>query len=171
MGPFSYPQPPASSITQQATYLGRRALVGGAAAAAAFGSLGRSARAASLAAQPSPLSTLEKPTPLEDVTHYNNFYEFNTGKTDPAANSSSFQPRPWSIQVDRLVNKPRSFDLDTLMSLAPLEERIYRMRCVEAWSMVIPWIGLPLNALLKQVEPQGSAKYMAFESVVRPAEM
>lgn len=169
MGSFRHPQPPASLITPQAVYLRRRTLLGG--AAAAFAGLGGSANATSLATQPSSLSTVMKPTSLQDVTHYNNFYEFGTGKTDPAANSGSFLPRPWSVQVDGLVDKPCTFDLDTLMSLAPLEERVYRMRCVEAWSMVIPWVGLPLSALLKQVEPQGSAKYVAFESVVRPAEM
>jgi len=169
MSSFRYPQPSASLITPQAVYLRRRTLLGG--AAAAFAGLGGSANATSLATQPSSLSTVMKPTSLQDVTHYNNFYEFGTGKTDPAANSGSFLPRPWSVQVDGLVDKPCTFDLDTLMSLAPLEERVYRMRCVEAWSMVIPWVGLPLSALLKQVEPQGSAKYVAFESVVRPAEM
>ena len=168
MRPFRYPQPLASSITPQGTYLQRRALLGGAAAAAAFGSR---AKAAPLAAKPSPLSTGERQTSLQDVTHYNNFYEFGTGKEDPAANAGSFQPRPWTVQVDGLVGKPRTFDLDALMALAPLEERIYRMRCVEAWSMVIPWSGVPLSALLGQVEPLGSAKYVAFESVVRPSEM
>ena len=171
MGSFRYPQPPASSITPHGVYLRRRALLGGGMAAAALGSLGGSARADTLPAKPSPLSTDEKPTSLEDVTHYNNFYEFGTGKEDPAANAGGFQPRPWSVRVEGLVGKPRTFDLDALMALAPLEDRIYRMRCVEAWSMVIPWIGLPLGALLRQVEPQGSAKYVAFESVVRPKEM
>src|SRR5690606_30155451 len=93
-----------------------------------------------------------------------------TGKGDPSANSGDFQPEPWTIEVDGLVGKPQKFDLDSLRGF-PLEDRIYRMRCVEAWSMVIPWVGFPLAALLARVEPLGSAKYVAFETVVRPEEM
>ena len=165
-----YPQPPASAITPRNLYLRRRELLA-AAAAAAIGIPTRPARASALSAKLGTFSTDEKQTPLEDVTHYNNFYEFGTGKEDPAENSDSFKPLPWTLQVDGLVAKPRTFDIQTLMSSMPLQERIYRMRCVEAWSMVIPWIGFPLSALLKQVEPQGSARYVAFETVVRPSQM
>ncbi len=104
------------------------------------------------------------------MTSYNNFYEFGSGKSDPARNSGDFKPEPWALEVGGLVAKPKSFDLDALRGLG-LEERVYRMRCVEAWSMVIPWIGLPISALLDQVEPLASAKYVAFETVVRPEEM
>jgi len=109
-------------------------------------------------------------TPEKDATTYNNFYEFGTGKGDPAANSANFKPAPWTMKIDGLVGKPREFGLEELLAF-PLEERIYRMRCVEVWSMVIPWVGFPLAALLDKVEPLGSAKYVAFETVVRPEEM
>ena len=110
----------------------------------------------------SPFSTTEEKTPLKTVTTYNNFYEFGTDKSDPAQNADVMAVRPWSVRVEGLVNRPRTFDIDTLIKLAPLEERIYRLRCVEGWSMVIPWLGFPLATLLKQVEPQGSAKYVQF---------
>ncbi|MCQ8239638.1 protein-methionine-sulfoxide reductase catalytic subunit MsrP [Rhizosaccharibacter radicis] len=171
MQPFRYPQPAPSEITPRACFLARRHLLAGAGMAAATAMLPRSSRAATLSGKPSPLSTDAKQTPLEDVTHYNNFYEFGTDKGDPAANSGSFKPMPWTVTVDGLVNKPRTIDVGELLRTMPLEERIYRMRCVEAWSMVIPWIGFPLAALLKQVDPQAAAKYVAFTSVVRPAEM
>jgi sulfoxide reductase catalytic subunit YedY len=102
------------------------------------------------------------------VTTYNNFYEFGTDKADPAANAHVMQTRPWTLRVEGLAGKPRTFDIDEILRLAPLEERIYRLRCVEAWSMVIPWVGFPLAALLKQVEPQGSAKYVEFISHYDP---
>ena len=93
-------------------------------------------------------STSEKQTPLNDITHYNNYYEFSTDKYEPAELAKNFNPRPWTVKVEGLVNKPKTFDIDTLLKLH-LEERIYRMRCVEGWSMVIPWIGFPLSALLE----------------------
>jgi sulfoxide reductase catalytic subunit YedY len=113
----------------------------------------------------------EKLTSLEDVTHYNNYYEFGTDKADPAHYANTLRPSPWQVQVGGQVNKPRTFDLDSIMKIAPLEERIYRHRCVEAWSMVIPWIGFPLNALLKQVEPNAKAKYVAFQTLYDPKQM
>ncbi|HJV28501.1 MAG TPA: protein-methionine-sulfoxide reductase catalytic subunit MsrP [Aromatoleum sp.] len=116
----------------------------------------------------SPLSTDEAQTPFKSVTTYNNYYEFGTEKEDPAENAGKLQVRPWTVRVEGLVGKPRTFDIDDLIKLAPLEERIYRLRCVEAWSMVIPWLGFPLSALLKQVEPQGSAKYVQFVSHYDP---
>ena len=112
----------------------------------------------------SPLSTGEKLTPYKDVTTYNNFYEFGTDKAQPAALAKGFRTTPWTVTVEGAVAKPRRFDLDVIMKLAPLEERIYRMRCVEGWSMVIPWIGFPLSALLNAVEPTSKAKYVAFQS-------
>ncbi|HUY02378.1 MAG TPA: protein-methionine-sulfoxide reductase catalytic subunit MsrP [Rhodocyclaceae bacterium] len=115
-------------------------------------------------ARNSPFNTTEKQTPYQDVTHYNNFYEFGTDKTDPAERAQALKTRPWQVVIEGLVQRPKTYAIDDLIRLAPLEERIYRMRCVEGWSMVIPWIGLPLAALLKQVEPLGSAKYVEFIS-------
>ncbi len=162
------PALPASEITPQSVYFGRRAFLGGAAAAAALGAV--PAWAQTLSYKPGAIVTDEKQTSLKDVTTYNNFYEFGTGKGDPAANSGKFKPTPWKLEIGGMVAKPVTLDHDDLLKM-PLEERVYRMRCVEAWSMVIPWIGFPLSALLDRVEPLGSAKYVAFETVVRPDEM
>lgn len=112
----------------------------------------------------SPYGKGEILTSFEDVTHYNIYYEFGTGKVDPAINSGSFNPNPWTIQIEGAVKSPKSISLEQLMKLAPLEERIYRMRCVEGWAMVIPWIGLPLKKLIDRAEPTGNAKYIAFIS-------
>lgn len=106
----------------------------------------------------------EKLTPYDAVTGYNNFYEFGTGKEDPARNAKNFRTRPWTVRIEGEVLKPRTLDIDEVMRVAPLEERIYRHRCVEGWSMVVPWIGFPLAELLKQVQPTSNAKYVAFES-------
>ena len=158
-----------AEITDERFYLNRRHFMG-----AAVGGLlmtqAIEARAASLDYKAGAVTVDEPMTPEKDVTSYNNFYEFGTGKGDPAANAGNFKPTPWTIKVDGLVAKPKEFGLEELIAL-PQEERIYRMRCVEAWSMVIPWVGFPLSALLDQVEPLGSAKYVAFETVVRPEEM
>lgn len=113
----------------------------------------------------------DKLTSLKDVTHYNNFYEFGTGKEDPAENAGTLPVRPWTVQVGGLCHKPRQFGIEDLLKFAPLEERIYRMRCVEGWSMVIPWIGFQLGALLRAVEPQGSARYVAFTTLDDPKTM
>ena len=107
---------------------------------------------------------VDKITPLDVITHYNNFYEFGTDKEDPSRNAGNFRTSPWMVKIEGEVAKPKTLDLDEIMKLAPLEERIYRHRCVEAWSIVVPWIGYPLNALLKQVEPTSKAKFVAFES-------
>jgi len=116
----------------------------------------------------SPLSTAEAMTPLRKVLEYNNFYEFGSSKGDPSLYAHKLPIRPWTVTIDGLVHKPRTLDIDQLLKLAPLEERIYRLRCVEAWSMVIPWVGYALSTLLKQVEPLGSAKYVRFESYYDP---
>jgi sulfoxide reductase catalytic subunit YedY len=131
----------------------------------------RAAAAAKLAAIKGPFSTDEKPTPFADVSTYNNFYEFGTGKDQPSKNAGSLKTSPWSIHVEGAVAKPEVFDLDDIMKLAPLEERIYRHRCVEAWSIVVPWIGFPLNALIKAVEPTAKAKFVAFQSLYDPKHM
>jgi sulfoxide reductase catalytic subunit YedY len=113
----------------------------------------------------------EPMTPLERVGNYNNFYEFTTDKEAVAAAAMGFVARPWTVAVDGMVHKPKVFDLDEVLRLGPLEERVYRMRCVEAWSMVIPWAGLPLSRLLDRVEPMGGAKYVAFQTLHDPARM
>jgi sulfoxide reductase catalytic subunit YedY len=112
----------------------------------------------------SPFSTTETVSPLEGVSHYNNYYEFGTGKDEPAKNATKFRTEPWSVSIEGLVDKPKTLDLDAIMKLAPLEERIYRHRCVERWSIVVPWIGFSLSELLKQVNPNPKAKFVAFQS-------
>jgi sulfoxide reductase catalytic subunit YedY len=164
-----------SEITPREVYLRRREFLAGA-AAIGLGGLSvvlpvNRAQAVPMTAAKSPLSTTDEPlTPRKDITSYNNFYEFGTGKDDPAKNAHTLKAKPWTIKIDGLAGKPADYDLDDLIKPA-LEERIYRMRCVEGWSMVIPWVGVPLAQVLKRVEPQGSAKYVAFETVVRPSEM
>jgi sulfoxide reductase catalytic subunit YedY len=114
---------------------------------------------------------MDKTTSQKDATTYNNFYEFGTGKEDPAQNAGSLKPRPWAIAIEGEVKKPMTLDLDALMKLAPLEERIYRLRCVEGWSMVIPWVGYSLSALIKKAEPTGAAKYIQFVTLNDPKQM
>lgn len=154
-----------SDVTPRADWLSRRALLAGVGALVATPAL------AKIAAQPSAYSTDETPNTLEDISGYNNFYEFGTGKEDPAAYSGGFVTDPWAVTIDGMVDRPGSHDLADILKGQPMEERIYRLRCVEAWSMVIPWVGFPLASLLDRVEPLGSAKYVAFETVVRPDEM
>jgi sulfoxide reductase catalytic subunit YedY len=158
-----------SQVTPKDVYLNRRrflaAAAGLAVAAPAFGGAKLPVSAKS------PFSTDEKLTPYDAVTGYNNFYEFGTGKEDPARNATKFRTSPWSVAVEGAVAKPQTLDIDSLRKLAPLEERIYRLRCVEAWSMVIPWIGYSLGALVKAVEPTSKAKYLAFESYYDPKQM
>ena len=113
----------------------------------------------------------EAQTSYEEITNYNNFYEFSTGKSEVAGKARGFVTRPWTVAVEGMVQKPKVFDLDDLLKLAPLEERVYRMRCVERWSMVIPWVGFPLQKLLQQVEPLGGAKYVAFQTLLDPKRM
>jgi sulfoxide reductase catalytic subunit YedY len=113
----------------------------------------------------------EQLTSFEDITNYNNFYEFSTEKRSVASAARNFVTRPWTLEVGGLVNKPKAFDIDELLKLAPQEERIYRLRCVEGWSMVIPWVGFPLNALLKLVDPLASARYVAFQTLLDPKRM
>ena len=113
----------------------------------------------------------EPETSLDDITHYNNFYEFSTDKESVAPAAANFQTTGWQISVEGLVHKPRVFDLDALLKLSPPEERIYRMRCVEAWSMVIPWVGFSLSKLLNAVEPLSSARYVAFQTLLDPTRM
>ena len=116
-------------------------------------------------------STNEKLNTLKEITSYNNFYELGPDKEDPAENAKYLTTRPWSVAVEGEVKKPKTYDIEELIKLAPLEERIYRLRCVEAWSMVIPWIGFPLSALIKLVEPTGNAKYIQFVTLDDPKRM
>ncbi|GLT23818.1 protein-methionine-sulfoxide reductase catalytic subunit MsrP [Zoogloea oryzae] len=154
-----------SEITDPAVYHARRRFMAQAGTLALASALPITSNAAGLGPiAASPLSTTEPPTSRRAVTTYNNFYELGTDKADPAENTFRLKPTPWTLRVEGLVNKPRSFGIEELIKLVPLEERIYRMRCVEGWSMVIPWVGFPLAALLKQVDPQGSAKYVEFVS-------
>ena len=119
----------------------------------------------------SPFSTTEKQNTYEDVTHYNNFYEFGTDKSDPAKNSKNFNTSPWTVSVEGEVKKPRKFSMGDILKIAPLEERIYRHRCVEAWSIVVPWIGFSFSNLVNLVEPTPKAKFVAFESYFDPRQM
>jgi sulfoxide reductase catalytic subunit YedY len=175
----------ASEITDHSTYLNRRLFIRGAILAgstAATGFLYRKLnpppaiieerpRIAGLVKPPSDeairdgFKVNEPLTSFEDITNYNNFYEFDSDKRAVASLARGFVTRPWTVEVGGLVGKPKTFDIDDLLKLAPQEERIYRHRCVEGWSMVIPWVGFPLNALLKQVDPLSSAKYVAFETL------
>ncbi|MGJ4855735.1 protein-methionine-sulfoxide reductase catalytic subunit MsrP [Labrys sp. KB_33_2] len=158
-------------VTPQQAYVDRRRFLAGIGAAAGAALLPFSAEAAKLSGAKSTYSTDEKQTSLEDITSYNNFYEFGTDKSDPAAYAGKLTTTPWSIKVDGLVNKPATYALEDFIKPYRLEERIYRHRCVEAWSMVIPWLGFALADVIKKAEPQGSAKYVAFETLVRPTEM
>jgi sulfoxide reductase catalytic subunit YedY len=162
-----------SDITPKEQYLNRRRFL--AAGSAALGSLALpfSARATMKlnGFVKGPFGTTEKQTSLEDITHYNNYYEFGTDKEEPAKYANTLRTSPWTIEVGGLVDKPKTFDLDAVMKMAPLEERIYRHRCVERWSIVVPWIGFPLSALLKQVEPNSKAKYVAFQTLYDTKQM
>lgn len=123
------------------------------------------------AAHGSPFDTDEPPTKYDDVTSYNNFYELGYGKGDPIENAGDFHSRPWTVAFDGEIEKPQIVDIDDLIKWFPLEERIYRMRCVETWSMVIPWLGFPLGKLIQRLNPTSRAKYVSFESVMRPSEL
>ncbi len=162
-----------SDVTPEAVYVNRRAFMAGAAAFVVAGAAGAEAAPPPvpppLAATPNPRFRLEEaPTKYESATTYNNFYEFGTDKGDPARLAGTLRPRPWSVVVDGLVAKPQRLDVDEVLKAAPLEERIYALRCVEGWSMVIPWIGYPLSALLKRVEPTSKAKYVEFVTLKDP---
>lgn len=156
-----------SDITPKADWLNRRQLIAG---AAALGALPAPALA-SVGAKPSPYSIDAEPNSREDITSYNNFYEFGTGKDDPARNAGQLTTDPWAVKIDGLVERPGSYDLGDILSGVTLEERIYRFRCVEAWSMIVPWVGFELNTLLDRVGVQPSAKYVSFETLYRPEEM
>jgi sulfoxide reductase catalytic subunit YedY len=171
-----FTQIPYSAITPKSVYLNRRSFLAGApmAFAAARELLSPEKARAAMKLAPlvkSSLSTSEQPTSPDIVTHYNNYYEFGTQKDQPAKNATRFKTDGWTVSVEGEVGKPRKFSMDDILKLAPLEERIYRHRCVEAWSIVVPWVGYSLSALLKQVEPKPNAKFVAFESYWDLAQM
>lgn len=155
-----------SDVTPRADFLNRRQLLAAAGAIALAGPA-----AARIPTVPSRFSTDEAPNSLEDITSYNNFYEFGTGKEDPKRNAGGLTVDPWSVQIDGLVDRPGSYAFDDIVKGVAMEERIYRLRCVEAWSMVVPWVGFELATLLNRVGVQPGAKYVAFETLVRPEEM
>ena len=179
--------PLSSEITEQAAYANRRQLLrqwSAGAAALGMGSWAQreafaqgGAAAVKLAALPATQSsvqgamTVEKATSYKDATTYNNFYEFGVDKSDPARNAHTLKTAPWTIEVEGLVKKPTRFNLEDVMKWGAMQERIYRMRCVEGWSMVIPWIGYSLSELIKRVEPQGSAKFVEFVTLADPKTM
>jgi sulfoxide reductase catalytic subunit YedY len=171
-----------SEITPREVYEGRRRFIAQVAATAVAGSslwelanrqaFAQGAPAQKLAAvRNAAFSTTEKQTSFEDATHYNNYYEFGTNKSDPAENAHTLRTRPWTVQIDGEVKKPLTLDIDRITKLAPLEERIYRLRCVEGWSMVIPWVGYSLANLIRQVEPNGNAKYVEFTTLADKRQM
>jgi len=171
---YRFPVPPASEITPRDVFLNRRSFIAGGVSAVALAASARNAfaqDAQKLEAVPSKFSTDEKQNSFEDITSYNNFYEFGTDKSDPHRYANQLVTQPWTIKVGGLVNKPGEVGIEDLLTGYTLEERIYRMRCVEGWSMVIPWVGIPLASLIDKFDVQGSAKYVAFETLVRPAEM
>ncbi|HTZ73114.1 MAG TPA: protein-methionine-sulfoxide reductase catalytic subunit MsrP [Candidatus Aquilonibacter sp.] len=166
-----------ADITPKALYMGRRNFLLGlgvtAAAVKLYKNLPYVFAAKPTGSVPVPLNNIplskytttgEKITPEDDVTHYNNYYEFGTDKDDPAKNAVNFVTRPWTVSVEGEVTRPRKFSLEEIMQLAPLEERVYRHRCVEAWSMVVPWIGYSFSALLNEVQPTPKAKFVAFQT-------
>ena len=168
----------AADITPKESYLNRREFMlsasalalGSAAIVGGIGDFGNAHGAEKLAnVKKSSFSTNEKLNSLKEITNYNNFYELGTDKEDPAANAKYLTPtRPWAVSVEGEVKKAKTYDIDELIKLAPLEERIYRLRCVEAWSMVIPWIGFPLSSLIKLAEPTGNAKFIQFVTLNDP---
>jgi sulfoxide reductase catalytic subunit YedY len=153
-----------SDVTPKSLWLNRRQMLVAGAAFAATPAL-------ALNGKPSSLSTDQAPNKLEEITNYNNFYEFGTAKEDPARHAGAMVTDPWSVEIGGMVDRPGRYGVEDLAPEAALEERIYRLRCVEAWSMVIPWIGVPLAAVLDKVGVQPGAKYVAFETLMRPSEM
>ncbi|HNQ04229.1 MAG TPA: protein-methionine-sulfoxide reductase catalytic subunit MsrP [Thiobacillaceae bacterium] len=163
---------PPSEITPAEIYRGRRRFMVTAGALALASGLGQARAGTLLSSLRNPTYSVdEELTSRKDVTGYNNFYEFGTEKDDPARNAHTLRTRPWTLRVDGLVRRPGTWDIDRLLRLAPMEERIYRLRCVEGWSMVIPWQGYPLDVLIRAVEPLGSARYVAFTTLADAAQM
>jgi sulfoxide reductase catalytic subunit YedY len=180
----AYQHPTPSEITPQAVYQQRRQLLQGLAGGLALAGLGAAAPARAQVPRPGKLAALaavrsavpgalatDKLTPYNDISTYNNFYEFGTDKSDPARNAGSLKTRPWTVAIEGEVKKPGSYDLDALLKLAPMEERVYRLRCVEGWSMVVPWVGYSLAELIKRVEPTANAKFVQFVTLADRSQM
>lgn len=182
-GNRGFNHPVASDITSAAVYWRRRDVVQALAASAALAGWGAREAFAQSSAQGRGAAligvrsgvpgafAMDKPTSYADASTYNNFYEFGTGKADPARRAQALKTLPWTVEVDGLVHQPRRFGLEDLLRISPMEERIYRLRCVEGWSMVIPWVGYSLSVLLRQVDPMGSARYVEFISLADPVAM
>jgi methionine sulfoxide reductase catalytic subunit len=174
---------PSSEITSKSMYLNRRKWLAGAAltGAAAIAGVGfrelHSPTEQALAnskidgIKPSPFSTSETITPAKDVTTYNNYYEFSSDKSGPASLAQNFKTRPWKVTMEGVVQKKQVLDVDDIIKMAPSEERIYRHRCVEGWSIVVPWVGFSFNELIKRVQPLGKAKFVEFTTIYAPAQM
>jgi sulfoxide reductase catalytic subunit YedY len=172
-----------SEITPKSLYLNRRKFLAGAALAGAAAATGIGLReivspsATAFAGskingiQKSSLSTTETVTPYKDVTNYNNYYEFSTEKDEPAKLAQKFRTRPWKVKIDGLVDKKQELDVDTIIKMAPPEERIYRHRCVEGWSIVVPWVGFSLSELIKRVNPTSKAKFVEFTTILDKTQM
>src|SRR2546427_5000059 len=159
---------PSSEITPENLYHNRREFIKTASAVLGIVAAGSITSAEPQAKKLGPYDTAEKLTPYEDITHYNNYYEFGIDKSDPERNSKKFQPKPWTVKVEGMCSKPGSYAFEDLIKGITVEERIYRMRCVEAWSMVIPWQGVPLADVIKKLEPTSSAKYVELRTLVDP---
>ena len=162
-----------ADVTSKSNWLNRRKLIIGGTGALLAGT--QASKLMALQGFPSPgssqYSTDQEPNSLEDITTYNNFYEFGTRKGDPAKNAHMLTTEPWTVAVDGLCENPGNHSVEDLVTKYPIEERIYRLRCVEAWSMVVPWIGFELNKLIEDSQPSSNANYVAFETLVRPEEM
>jgi sulfoxide reductase catalytic subunit YedY len=172
-----------SEITPKSLYLNRRRFLTGAAIAGAVAATGIGLREIVMPStmalagnkidgiKKSPLSTTETVTPYKDVTNYNNYYEFSTEKDEPAKLAKNFRTRPWKVKIDGLVDKKQELDIDTILKMAPAEERIYRHRCVEGWSIVVPWVGFSLSELIKRVNPTSKAKFVEFTTILDKTQM
>ncbi|TGN57632.1 protein-methionine-sulfoxide reductase catalytic subunit MsrP [Paracoccus liaowanqingii] len=160
-----------SDVTPHRMFLDRRKFMAASVAGLALAGRAGAQSAGTMTGAPSPLSTDQTPNTFEEITNYNNFYEFGTGKEDPARNAHTLTTDPWSVEIGGMVERPGSYGVEDLAPDNALEERIYRLRCVEAWSMVIPWIGVPLAGVLAKVGVQPGAQYVEFETLVRPEEM
>src|SRR5262252_2561789 len=166
-----------SDITSKSVYLRRReflqaaGLTTAAALTGVFGAERGASAAEKLVTKFRIVTTEDQISPLKDISTYNNYYEFGADKDDPSKNAWALKTSPWSVTVEGLCNKPGTYTLEDILKPQPLEERVYRMRCVEAWSMVIPWDGFPLRDLLNRFEPQGKATFVEFTTVSRPSEM
>ncbi len=168
---------PASEITPKEVYRQRRQFLRQAAAVAAAGASAALLPSVARAGQKfqnlrkSPLSTQDKLTSLQDITSYNNFYEFGSAKSDPSQNAKDFRTFPWTVSIEGEIKKPAKYQFEDFLKHYPLEERIYRLRCVEAWSMVVPWVGFPLGDLVRRLEPTSRAKYVEFTTLYDPEQM